>query len=477
MNLTLVISNPAQLLHGYLATHGLDRNCGSIGSVACDWLLQDQHHNVRPHHCHIHWRENHFCVTDRCGHTYANGHDLPLGRETMVYLHEGDVLQMGDYQVLVQLRSQETDADDVRHPSQRSVTELLTGRRDGWHDWHPELLPITPAPNPLPHACTEFERLIRPLDLPEEGDPLLALEALMPPTAVDVLDFPARPRINTCTDKHADCTALLRLSRSRIVSNFRLAMLLMTCLILGGCTVLGKVGQVIRDPSIPVGGPEDQPSHYSLSLHASDHVNPRLISPGTALRDPEDPTRSHYKVNVQANSPLALTEKLQTVLDHLYETVPAHSPIAPQPSALVEISPIEDALLGDYEAQGVSLSTPLHDTALQQLATPIAFKVLQLTDDSLLINATFEDLNRDLKKTLGSTYIHVDDYLLQPGQFKFVDLRALNEDTRFIAVIANYYSVDVARWKQLLRVEPKGRQYALLVQLGDSQVDLKGETR
>ncbi|OJT21742.1 type VI secretion system-associated lipoprotein [Pseudomonas sp. FSL W5-0203] len=258
-------------------------------------------------------------------------------------------------------------------------------------------------------------------------------------------------------------------------SNLRLCTLLLACLALGGCTMLGKIGQVIWTPSIPVGGPDDQPSRYSLSLHASDNVNPRLISTGTA--PVEDENRSPYTLNVQAASPQALTDKVQTLLNHLYETVPAQSLLTVEPTPAEQMSPIEDALLGAYDAQGVSLTTPWGSPALEHVATPIAFKVLQLTDDSLLVNTSPEALAEDLKKTLGSTYIRADDYLLQPGQFKFIDLRALDEDTRFIAVIANYHSSDVGQWKQRLRVEPKGRQYAVLVQLDATQVSLKGETR
>jgi type VI secretion system VasD/TssJ family lipoprotein len=239
--------------------------------------------------------------------------------------------------------------------------------------------------------------------------------------------------------------------------------------------MLDKVGQVIRDPSIPVGGPGDQPSRYSLSLHASDHVNPRLISTGTAPDD--DASRAPYTLNVQASSPQALTDKVQTLLSHLYESMPAQSPLTVDPEPEVPMSPLEDALLGEYDAQGVSLTTPWGDPTLQHVATPITFKVLQLTDDSLLVNASPQALTEDLKKTLGSTYIRADDYLLQPGQFKFVDLRPLDEDTRFIAVIANYHNDEVGQWKQRLRVEPKGRQYAVLVQLDATQVSLKGETR
>jgi type VI secretion system VasD/TssJ family lipoprotein len=239
--------------------------------------------------------------------------------------------------------------------------------------------------------------------------------------------------------------------------------------------MLGKIGQVIWTPSIPVGGPDDQPSRYSLSLYASDDVNPRLISTGTA--PDEDANRSPYTLNVQAASPQALTDKVQTLLNHLYEAVPAQSLLTVESTPAEQMSPIEDALLGAYDVQGVSLTTPWGSPALEHAATPITFKVLQLSDDSLLANASPQAMAEDLEQTLGSTYIRADDYLLQPGQFKFIDLRALDEDTRFIAVIANYHSSDVGQWKQRLRVEPKGRQYALLVQLDAEQVSLKEETR
>lgn len=475
MNLTLVISNPARLLHGYLPSHRFNQQGGSIGSGACDWRLDDRKSAVQPSHCEIRIIEGRFCVIDRSSRTYVNGHDLPLERHIAVRLNEGDSLQIGEYRIVAHLHNHGFDDDDPRHLSQRSLGELLTGCRDGLEDWHADALPMVPPPDPLLSACPEFEQLCRPLGLSQERDPLWALEALLPtPPVRDVLDLPAHAQAITPI---VECIDRVRPGVSRLTSNLRLVMLLLTCLTLGGCTMLGKVGQVIWNPSISVGGPDDQPSRYSLSLHASNDANLRMISPGTAPTSAEDPPRSPYTVNVQANSPQALTDTLQTLLNHLYETVPAQSLMAPDLAPALEVSPIEQALLGDYDAQGVSLSTPLHSTSAQQIATPIAFKVLQLTDDSLLINASAQALAEDLKKTLGSTYIRVDDYLLQPGQFKFVDLQTLDEDARFIAVIADYHSAEVAQWKQLLRVEPKGRQYAVLVQLDDSQVDLKGETR
>jgi type VI secretion system VasD/TssJ family lipoprotein len=449
MKLTLVISNPAQLLHGYLPLHRFGPQGGNIGSTAADWCLDDRHSSVQPNHCEVRVVEGRFCVIDRSGSTYANGHDLPLGRNVAVSLNDGDLLRIGAYRVAVQLGE--------HAQSQHSLDELFSGHPEGMQAWHLEEFPSLPLPDPQPATCPEFERLCQPVDLAEQGDPLRAMTAAEPPKQL------------------ADICAAAPTSTVSLFSSLRLSTLLLACLTLGGCTMLGKVGQVIWDPSIPVGGPDDQPSRYSLSLHASDHVNPRLISTGTAPN--EDASRSPYNLNIQATSPQALTDKVQTLLNHLYENVPAQSPLALEPDPGVPMSPLEDTLLGDYDAQGVSLITPWGSPALHHVATPIAFKVLQLTDDSLLVNASPQAMAEDLKKTLGSTYIRADDYLLQPGQFKFVDLRALDEDTRFIAVIANYHSTDVSQWKQHLRVEPKGRQYAVLVQLDASQVSLKGETR
>ena len=447
MKLTLVINNPAQLLHGYLPLHRFGPQGGSIGSAAADWRLEDRQNSVRPNHCEIRVVEGRFCVIDHSGSTYANGHDLPLGRNVAVSLNDGDLLQIGAYRVAVQL------GEHVP----RSLDELFTGQPEGLQAWHLDDLPALPLPDPQPATCPEFERLCQPVNLAEQGDPLRALRAA--PRSKQ------SPEVPPITTKRS----------STLFSNLRLGTLLLACVTLGGCTLLGKVGQVIWTPSIPVGGPDDQPSRYSLSLHASDHVNPRLISTGTA--PDENASRAPYALNVQASSPQALTDKVQTLLNHLYENVPAQSPLTVKPEPAEPLSPLEDTLLGQYDAQGVSLTTPWGNPALQHVATPIAFKVLQLTDDSLLVNASPQAMAEDMKKTLGSTYIRADDYLLQPGQFKFVDLRALDEDTRFIAVIADYHSSDVGQWKQHLRVEPKGRQYAVLVQLDATQVSLKGETR
>ncbi|WP_095162701.1 type VI secretion system lipoprotein TssJ [Pseudomonas sp. Irchel 3F5] len=469
MNLTLVIGNPAQLLHGCLPSRRMDYSGGLIGSYGCDWLLRDRSGRVRPQHCRIHWHEGRFCVTDLCDGTYLNGHDLPLGRGATVRLNEGDVLQVGAYRIVVHLQADACADDDPRHLSQRSLAELLSGHEDGLEDWCANTRTMETAPVPAPALCAEFERLCRPLDPREQHDPLLALATLpsMPSTAAH----------GQLAQNHHRPLVARRSKKSLQAGTLPLCLLLLAALALGGCTLLGKLGQVIIDPSTPVGGPDDQPSRYSLSLHASDDVNRRLVTPGTALMAGEQPALAPYSLDIKASSPQALADKLQAVLEHLYENAPGQSPVSDALAPEPQVSWIDESPLGDYQAAGVHLATAAQHTAPQQIATPVAFRVLQLSDDSLLMTASAEALALDLKTALGSTYLRVDDYLLRPGQFKFVDLQPVDERARFIAVIADYHNEDVSQWKQLLRVEPKGRRYALLVELGQAQVALKGETR
>ena len=464
MNLTLVISNPAQLMHGCLPTLRFGAHGGSIGSVECHWLLRDRSQQVYPLHCQVHWLGTRACITDHCGYTYVNGHALPLGRGTTVQLNEGDFLDVGEYRIAVHLHAHVPDDGDSRHLSQRSLNELLTGRRDELEDWNQQAWTFTPPPAPALLICSEFEHLSRPFDVAQEQDPLWALEAIAPSSRTGpVLEFAYR--VQSSVSPH----------NSRLAGYLRFALLLLGCLILCGCTLLGKLGQVIWNPSIPVGEPDDQPSRYSLSLYASPDVNPRITLAGA---DPADaPIRSPYSVNVQAESAQALTEKLQSVLDHLYPTVAAQSPVTDEPELSLPVSPVETSPFAHYQVAGVDVSAPENTSVPRAVASPIAFTVLQLSDDGLLHNATLAALLDDLKKTLGSSFIGADDYLLQPGQFKFIDLKALGPDTRFIAVIANYYDADNAQWKQTLRVQPTGRHYALLVHLDSAQIELKGETR
>lgn len=323
----------------------------------------------------------------------------------------------------------------------------------------------------------------------------------------------------------------------RLAAILLLALFLTGCRTLGN--VVTKTGKVLMDPSVPVGAPEDRPTQIALSLYAGRDVNPNpaavpVEAAGGSTRretltaDVTSPagltgTDGPFVVNFRSSSRVALIKSLQGLLDYLGETtsVPLptddqwqpgkfrfdRQPAADQPalrpplpftssgldaSVAVDdiplpLSPGDDVsgggetgtpvprALGQY-GQGLSLQDTKEAAVPVEDATPVAFKILQLKDDSLLLNADPEQLRKDLKKVLGSTYVASDDYLLLPGQFKFVDFTAIKDDTRYVAVVADFHARDGADWKQAIRLEPKGRKYALLVTLQGKHVAITDET-
>lgn len=112
---------------------------------------------------------------------------------------------------------------------------------------------------------------------------------------------------------------------------------------------------------------------------------------------------------------------------------------------------------GSYDDPTVVLTLPRTTTvATEPVATPMAVKILQLRDDSLLRNSVYELLDKDPAQALRSTYIRDDDYLLRPGQFKFIPFAPIEAETRFVAVIADYRNQENATWSQVLRIPPAG---------------------
>lgn len=175
---------------------------------------------------------------------------------------------------------------------------------------------------------------------------------------------------------------------SRLV---QLAGLLCLCLLIAGCAstreATGKTWQVIRDPSIPVGYPEDRPTLVDLSMLAESNVNLNIDGEGTPLR----------------------------------------------------------------------------------------FQVLQLKDDSMLMAADLSQLQADLEEALGTNYLTHDDFTLLPGQWKFYEPFEVDEETRYIGIIAFYATPNDAEWKKVVKVTSRGEHYHLLVHLRESEVVLRKE--
>lgn len=105
--------------------------------------------------------------------------------------------------------------------------------------------------------------------------------------------------------------------------------------------------------------------------------------------------------------------------------------------------------------------------------TPIAFQIIEMRDSSRLMAADFDQLLADVEESLGENYVKHSDYTLVPGQFKFVEPYEISDETRFIGIIAFYAYPNQSQWKKVVRVDPVGGQYHLLVNLRDRDVVLK----
>ncbi|VAW50063.1 hypothetical protein MNBD_GAMMA04-1202 [hydrothermal vent metagenome] len=109
------------------------------------------------------------------------------------------------------------------------------------------------------------------------------------------------------------------------------------------------------------------------------------------------------------------------------------------------------------------------------LGTPTSIKVFQLTDDSMLLSADQESLNKDIDVALGKTYLDHSDFVITPGAFKFVDFEKIHEKTRFIGVVANYRNSNHSTWKQVIKLDLKDRKQALFIHLTQQSVFVRSE--
>lgn len=235
----------------------------------------------------------------------------------------------------------------------------------------------------------------------------------------------------------------------------------LACLALSGCTSISKVYEVAIDPTLPVGGPGSDISHVGLSLYAADPPNfgssaRTTLEEASALPGP--PAR--LTVTLSATDAVGLSDKVGALAEQLHEHYPA--------------SPNVPAQLASYTAAQPEDSEPAIQVQ-RQAPSSIAFKVLQLRDDSLLLDATYEQIEEDLDKTLGTTLISVDDYRLVPGHFKFIEHEAINERTRYIAVVARFDDPQ-GKWKDAIRIKPRGYNHTVHVHFENNSVELRQDS-
>ncbi|OOE81862.1 type VI secretion system-associated lipoprotein [Salinivibrio sp. PR6] len=103
----------------------------------------------------------------------------------------------------------------------------------------------------------------------------------------------------------------------------------------------------------------------------------------------------------------------------------------------------------------------------------IEVQVFELEDDSMFMSAGFDQLRADYEDALSSNFINNYDYVLTPGQFKFVNAFEIDEGTNYIGVMAHFSEPNLGEWKKAVKVLNKGREYHLLMLFQDYDVKLE----
>ncbi|EJL6465615.1 type VI secretion system lipoprotein TssJ [Vibrio cholerae] len=105
-------------------------------------------------------------------------------------------------------------------------------------------------------------------------------------------------------------------------------------------------------------------------------------------------------------------------------------------------------------------------------ASPIEIQVFELKDDSMFMSSDYDQIKTDYKKALRSNFVKNYDYVLTPGQFKFVNAFEVDEETNYIGVMAHFAEPELSEWKKAIKVINKGREYHLLMLFKDYDVKL-----
>jgi type VI secretion system protein len=106
-----VVSDHRRLL-GDRSSIVLGATGATIGrSASNDWVLPDPHRYVSARHARIAWRDGQYFVEDLSTNgVYVNEDEQPLGKDIARQLCSGDVLRVGEYQVVVALEEEASPA-------------------------------------------------------------------------------------------------------------------------------------------------------------------------------------------------------------------------------------------------------------------------------------------------------------------------------------------------------------------------------
>lgn len=91
----------------------------------------------------------------------------------------------------------------------------------------------------------------------------------------------------------------------------------------------------------------------------------------------------------------------------------------------------------------------------------------------MFMSSSYDQLKADYEKALKSNFVKSYDYVLMPGQFKFVNQIEVDEETNYVGIMVNFSDIELSEWKKAVKVLNKGREYHLLMLLDEYDVKLE----
>ncbi|MBS9782930.1 MAG: type VI secretion system lipoprotein TssJ [Pasteurella sp.] len=238
--------------------------------------------------------------------------------------------------------------------------------------------------------------------------------------------------------------------------SLKMGLIVLPLLFLTSCETAKKTYKVLSDPSIRVGDRLDQPTAYTLSIFATNRIN---INPYADASDLESDLIDNGSYEDADN---ALEESVDDTLDSDVEQ---------------DFSESEPVITASKDLEGQNYLTveklifEEKDEDTQQ-STPVLIRIFQLSEKSLFLSSTYDELTNDFKKVLGKTYINHDELMIDPNQFRFIGDNTFKDGSRYLGVIAYFNDEKDRQWRDILRIRSKGEFYPFLIRITENKINL-----
>jgi len=110
-------------------------------------------------------------------------------------------------------------------------------------------------------------------------------------------------------------------------------------------------------------------------------------------------------------------------------------------------------------------------------ASPILIRIYELKSDGPFQEADFFTLQKQDKLTLGADMLAKDEFILRPGQTKFIR-RKTQPDTTAIGILAGYRQLGTAVWRIVYKLNPapEAAWYRMVVPANKTKLNIELQT-